>query len=349
MENANMKLIDTYISEVGRRLPKKARTDIEAEIRSTLEDMLEERSRKTGKPVDAELAIEILKEFGAPEKVAASYQGERYLIGPQLFPTFEMVLKIVLSVFGTLALIGLGIQLARSGLTLENILEGIAGVGSAFIAALGNVVLIFAIIEWVMRNESLHPKAKEPVKEKVWDPRSLEKISPPNQVKMGEGIVDIVFDFAAIVIFNFYPQIIGFTNSLNSVIESGNWSSVTTFPIFTDLFFDRFIPWLTLVWGLDILINIIVLRMGSWKMVTRLGNIAVRAGTIIIGAFILATPGLLNITAESIFAAGSLGASTAELLATLARQGFSSILVIVMIVEGIEIVKHLYRLVVGNK
>jgi HAAS len=128
-----MKLIDTYISEVGRRLPKKNRADIEAEIRSTLEDMLEERGRKAGKPVDDELVVEVLREFGAPEKVAASYQGERYLISPQLFPTFLLVLKIVLSVFGTLALIGLGVQLARSGVTFMNVLDGIAGVGSAFI------------------------------------------------------------------------------------------------------------------------------------------------------------------------------------------------------------------------
>ena len=35
-----MKLIDRYIAEVGRHLPRKQRADIEAEIRSTLEDIL---------------------------------------------------------------------------------------------------------------------------------------------------------------------------------------------------------------------------------------------------------------------------------------------------------------------
>ena len=209
-------------------------------------------------------------------------------------------------------------------------------------------MLIFAIIEWVTRNESLGGKAKEPAKEQTWNPHTLEKISPPDRVKMGEGIVDIVFDFAAIAIFNFYPRLLGFTSSLNNVVESGNWSSVTFFPIFTDLFFSRFVPWLTLVWALDILVNIIIVRMGSWKVVTRLGNIAVRAGAIAVGAVMLATPGLLNITVEAITGAGSLDASTAGLLATMARQGFASVLVIVMIVEGIEIVKHLYRMVASK-
>jgi hypothetical protein len=38
-----MSLIDRYIAEVGRQLPEKDRADIEAEIRSTLEDGIEER------------------------------------------------------------------------------------------------------------------------------------------------------------------------------------------------------------------------------------------------------------------------------------------------------------------
>ena len=36
-----MKLLDRYVTEVGKYLPRKQRADIEQEIRSTLEDMLE--------------------------------------------------------------------------------------------------------------------------------------------------------------------------------------------------------------------------------------------------------------------------------------------------------------------
>ena len=99
-------LMDTYASEVGRRLPRKTRSDIQAEIRSILQDMLEERSRKTGKPVDDEMTLDILKEYGSPEKVAATYLGERYLIGPRLYPMFMLVMRIVLIVTGVLAAIG---------------------------------------------------------------------------------------------------------------------------------------------------------------------------------------------------------------------------------------------------
>jgi uncharacterized protein (UPF0216 family) len=44
-----MNLIDKYIAEVGKHLPRRNRSDIEAEIRSTLEDMLDERKQATAR------------------------------------------------------------------------------------------------------------------------------------------------------------------------------------------------------------------------------------------------------------------------------------------------------------
>src|SRR5512137_713609 len=168
-------LIDTYVSEIGQRLPRKTRSDIEAEIRSILQDMLEERSQKTDKPVDDEMTLEILKEYGAPEKVAATYQGERYLVGPRLYPIFMMVLRIVLIVIGVLAAIGLGIALYQTTLApwsaFEIIAKAIANfIGSAF-TTLGNIVIIFAIIEWALFRAGEKLDIKGLPKEKEWDPR----------------------------------------------------------------------------------------------------------------------------------------------------------------------------------
>jgi hypothetical protein len=42
--------------------------------------------------------VALLKEFGSPSEIASRYRGEEYLIGPVLFPTFKMVVSIVLSV-----------------------------------------------------------------------------------------------------------------------------------------------------------------------------------------------------------------------------------------------------------
>ena len=84
--------------EIGKKLPQKNRLDLQTEIRSTIEDMLEDRPKQTERPVDNTMIEEVLKEYGSPAKVAASYHPTRYLIGPQIYPFFMTVVKIVLGV-----------------------------------------------------------------------------------------------------------------------------------------------------------------------------------------------------------------------------------------------------------
>jgi hypothetical protein len=342
-----MNLIETYLSEVGRHLPGKSRADILAEIRSTLEDMLEERSKKAGRPVDDEMTFEVLKEYGAPEKVAASYLPERYLIGPSLYPIFITVISIVLAVVGVLALIGLGIALGHtlaSPQTFFNTLvKALAEFGASAMTGLGNVVLIFAIIEWALFRAGRRIEAKEFPHGKEWDPRVLTKITPPDRVKLGETIADIVFSFAAIVIFNFYPQIIGFTPSLNSLVENGNLASVTFTPLLSEAFF-RYVPFLTVVWVLTILLDIILLRLNYWNALTRGIAIGLRLLKIVIAAAMLAGPSLVAITLESLTA--TIGdAGTASILMTLLSQLVRGILWLVIILEGFEAARIVYRLI----
>ena len=343
-----MNLIDTYISEVGRRLPRKNRLDIEAEIRSVLQDMLEERSQTTGKPVDDELTFEVLKEYGAPEKVAASYMPERYLIGPRLYPIFLTVVRIVFPAIVIIAATSVLINLSQHAATMSDLASAfgyaLVGLATSAISALGNLVLIFAIIEWVLRNEGITVKGKERMKEKEWDPRSLTRISTPNQVKLGEKIAEIVTSFAAIVIFNFYPQIIGFTPSLNSVAETGNWSSVTFVPLLSEAFL-FYVPYLTLVWALTIFLDIFLLRQGTWNAVTRIFAIGLKLISIIIAASMLAVPSLVALTTETL-AAGIGDAGAAQILMSLISQIVHIALWIVIIVESIEVVRLVYRLVV---
>ena len=61
-----MNLIDRYVTEVGKNLPiLKGREDIEKELKSTLEDMLEDRVEQTGQPRSEAMEIELLKEYGS--------------------------------------------------------------------------------------------------------------------------------------------------------------------------------------------------------------------------------------------------------------------------------------------
>jgi hypothetical protein len=345
----NTNLIDTYVNEVGRHLPNKTRKDIQAEIRSILEDMLEERSQKTGKPVDEEMTLEVLKTYGAPEKVAATYQGERYLIGPRLYPIFILVMKIVLIVAGVLAAIGLGIALSNMvgnpHNAVETVLKTIGNFAATIMTALGNIVLIFAILEWALFRAGGKLDVKGLPAEKEWDPHSLTKVSAPNQVKMGETIVEIVGSFAAIVIFNFYPQIIGFTPSLNSVVASGNLASglsnLNFVPLLSDAFF-YFVPYLTLVWVLTIILDIILLRMGYWNALTRISLIGLKVVNIVIAAAMLGVPSLLAVTTESLTAAMG-DAEAARILMTFLSQFVRAVLWITIAGNGIEIIRAASR------
>ena len=157
-----MNLIDRYVTEVGKHLPRKNRLDIETELRSTLEDMLEDRSQQTGRPADEALATELLQEYGAPSKVAATYQTHPYLIGPRMFPTYTLVLKIVLFAVTLGLTIATVVSLISSNMTSPEALKALgefaASLVSALMAAFGNVTLVFAILERVLPNPNLRRK-----------------------------------------------------------------------------------------------------------------------------------------------------------------------------------------------
>ena len=215
-----MNLIDRYVTEVGKYLPRKNRLDIEAELRSTLEDMLEDRSQQTGRLADEALASELLQEYGAPRKVAASYQTHPYLIGPRMFPTYTLVLKIVLFAVTLGLSIATIVSVVSSTMTSPEVLsalgEFVASLVSALLAAFGNVTLVFAILERVMPVSEFEEKEK-------WTPAELTKEPEPNQVKTGERIASIIFTLAGLMVLNFYPQILSIW-----MIENGNFVPLVT-------------------------------------------------------------------------------------------------------------------------
>jgi hypothetical protein len=328
-----MNLIDIYISEVGKDLPRKNREDIETEIRSALEDMLEERSRETGKAVDDEMIFEVLKEYGAPEKVAASYHPERYLIGPKLFPGYLTVIRIVLPIIVVFALIGAGTALAEINPTgdvataIANAIgEAIAGFFSAALSALGSITLIFAILQWTIPNLQQ--------KERVWDAHSLLKVYPPDRIKIGDAIMEIVGAAAGLVIFNFYPQIVG--------VSYSNLSGWTHVQVLSDAFF-TYLPALNILWLLIIMFNIFLLRRGSWNSTMRWLSLGVQALTIGMAAALFAGPALIAVSAEAL-TQGGMSLTNAEQLVELLNQLVRVVLVMTIVFGGWKAIKILFRL-----
>jgi len=329
-----MNLIDRYVAQVGKHLPAKTREDIEKELKSTLEDMLEDRAQKLGRPADEAMELELLKEYGAPDKVADTYHSTQYLIGPRMYPMFLFVLKIVFTVLSSLAVVGLVVALGKVGFSgrefAQTLMQTIGGYIGGAITAFGNIVIVFAILERVLPDSEIQGlKTSE-----EWDPATLLKEQEPNMVKRGELIAEIIFTFAAVVLLNFYPQIIGISFPVD-----GEWFSV---PMFSDAFF-RFLPWINLTLLAEIILDIYLIRKNNWSPITRMAKVIVEAASLAITIAIFLTPGIIGFTAES-FAGSPLSAETAQTLTTVFHAMFPVILIIIMIIQGIEVAKAVFRL-----
>jgi hypothetical protein len=326
-----MNLIDRYVTEVGKYLPRKNRLDIEAELRSTLEDMLEDRSQQTSRPADEALASELLQEYGAPRKVAATYQTHPYLIGPRMFPTYTLLLKFVLFAVTLGLTIAMVVSMIGSNLTTPEFLKALGDFAvnllSALVAAFGNVTLIFAILERVMPVPGFEEKG-------TWTPAELTAEPNPGQAKLGEAIVNIIFTSAALIIFNFYPQIIGIWN-----LENGTWTQMAGL---SEAFF-RYLPWINLTGVLTIALHLWLLRTEVWNVFTRLLHIVLQIIGIGIAAAMLRGPSLLKLYP------GAIPSDAETVVTTVFSWIIPMVLIIVIVTSTVEIVRELVRMLRPGK
>jgi hypothetical protein len=342
-----IELIDRYIAEIGKGLPRKNRMDIEAEILTAIEDMLTERSKKTGKPVDEEMTVEVLKEYGAPRKVASSYLPERFVIGPQLYSSFFTVLQVVLPIVAAVTLVKLGISLGQIELTFENIFEtlflGMAEFFGAAFTALGSILVLFAIVQRFL--PEFNEKAGE------WDPRKLPAATPGNRIDVGGTILEIFAAGLVVFLFNFFPQWINIGYHANgqwwigliAVDTNSTWNTT----ILSEAFFS-YLPALTILWVLTILLDVGLLSRGRWETWSRWSAFSLKVVTIALAGIMLAGPALVDINAEALIAAGFPDPLAARLFVNFAEQGTILALVITTIASLVTAIRLLVRLTGRN-
>ncbi len=73
-------LIESYVDDVVRRLPRRLRADAGFELRSLLADELAGRAAGAGRAADEAMAMELLRGFGRPKDVAERYRGDGFTI-----------------------------------------------------------------------------------------------------------------------------------------------------------------------------------------------------------------------------------------------------------------------------
>jgi hypothetical protein len=200
-----MELIDRYIYDVTRRLPEKQREDIAKELSGLIEDMLAQRAGdENSNNADIEA---VLTELGEPSALAAKYSGRpRYLIGPELFDTYTMVVKIAVAAaaFGMLVALTVGYAVTPPDNIGEVFGNIIASIFSAAIQGFALVTLVFALIE----HFAVDLKNAKWKKEK-WHPSDLPEIPVKGEkIRRSEPIVGIIFIILFFVILNFNPGLL---------------------------------------------------------------------------------------------------------------------------------------------
>ncbi len=329
-----MNLIDRYCAEVGKHLPRRSRADIEAEIRSTLEDMLNDRSRERGQPADEALVRAVLKEYGAPAKVAAAYRPAPYLIGPRLYPVFELVIKIVLAVLFAVALAGLAIS-AFSRPSGPEFLAEVGKFAAQFfggaLSAFGNVVLVFAILERVL------PASAFEDKEQDWDPAELAQEPGPDELKRSELILNTVMTVIGLIVLNFYPNLIGV-----GFVSGGQWTYI---PVLSPAFFS-YLPWINVLGLAQIAFNLFLLSRKAWQPATHLASAALKLGGIGLAFAMLTGPSLVAVAPDAFV--GTPLAAIGDRLVSFASLGLMIALTVVIIVTAVEVGQIVYRLLTGG-
>ncbi len=247
--------IDRYVNAVGGALPVRERGDVEAEIRSLIQDELEARGVANLDGADEPTVLAVLEQFGRPETLAARYHAPRSLIGPALYPTFRIVTTIVLLVLMGVWIFGIAVNVGMGRAAFGNPLATVGGLVAGLFQTFGTLVFVFALIETF-----LHGKIEAEAKQQAWNPRSLPKVEQTEGVKVGELVVGIGFNLAAILIFNVYPEWV----SAISVTDG----QVTVIPLLSEEFM-AFVPWLAVLWSLTIALSAYVLAQGNWRPLTR--------------------------------------------------------------------------------
>ncbi len=260
-------IFERYVLEVVRRLPRTQQRDVAAELRSTLQDAFDARMREQAGDPD-EAATVLLKDFGPPQDLAASYQPRRqHLIGPDNYPGFVRTLKICLIAIGALTLLGWLPTLADPPGSLVDLAVSVSDLVndllSSALTVFGLIVLIFALLEAA--------SSPRPTVAQDWNPEDLPALADRDRIDRGGVVVEMVFLAFLLLLFNLFRDGFGATMSLDAEVH---------FVPFLGPEFSRHMPLINLFLFGSLGFNLVRWRQGRW-------NLATRAAEVCLGLFLV--------------------------------------------------------------
>jgi len=248
--NAN-DVIESYVTDVAVRLPRKHRNDVAFELRALINEGLQDKAESTGRIVDAGMAVEFLQAFGRPADVAARYRPSLTIIDPADGYAFLRA-----SVIGLVLIWGLG---------LLEFFQRPIGSGWDFLQALGQwwgaalipsmwwpgvLVVGFGAASWVRRQS---PQTSH------WKPRAGDRING-GRTAMVMGLAGILCGLFVLIEPRWVLNVLFGGRAAPAAYEALSY---------TDTFLRRQGSLLFVLLTLNIPLMITVIVNGHWSVITR--------------------------------------------------------------------------------
>jgi hypothetical protein len=248
--NAN-DVIESYVTDVAVRLPRKQRNDVAFELRALLNEGLQDKAEAAGRDADAAMATEFLRAFGRPGDVAARYRPTLTIIDPADGHSFLRAAVIGLAVIWC---VGLLMRL-RQPIDSAGEFLGVLGQwwGTTVIPSLwwpGVLVVGFGAASWARRR---WPQTSE------WKPRAGDRIHG-SRAAMVMGLVGILCGSFVLIDPRWVLDVFWGGRAAPAAYEALTY---------TDTFLRRQAPWLLVLILLNIPLLITVIVNGRWSAMMR--------------------------------------------------------------------------------
>lgn len=327
-----MDLINRYIYAVTRSLPEKQRGDIDKELKTLIDDMIEENDEAISYD---DKVKKVLTELGDPEILADNYRGsKRHLIGPKYYDTYLMILKIVLiSVF-------VGITVAIMVQSIFSKDQNGVDIATNYITSLFNgglqafawVTIVFTIAErsYMNASKSLSEKSME---KNNWNPSQLPVIPEKKAaIPMHEPILSIILSTIFLALLYSTPQVFA------AYFEVGN--EIKVIPVFDQLAMKGFGIIILSVLFLQVLKEVLKLYSRRWTLRLSLAVAVISVMSTILILCVFASPSVWNPDfSNEIMKNAKLSVDFVSLLANI-KTGF---FVVIVVISVIDIISTLYK------
>lgn len=265
-------LIDSYVGDVVRHLPRTQRNDVAFELRSLLAEELEGRAADSGRPADRAMALDLLTAFGRPVDVADRYRPAGFtVIRPSEAPRFAAIAIGGVLVQWVLSLVAFFTQSTAEVLSTLGAWWLSWGLGSFWFP--GFLITLTLIAGWVSARRD-HAGEWMPARVVVRDRDAVRR--PVLALYIALGVVG-----ASIVIA--LPSLATLAPGLPApVIEAFRLD---------ETFLSTRAPWVLLLWASSLALGIALLVAGRWSPLTRRLELAGGiAALVLLGWWIAAGP-----------------------------------------------------------